>query len=207
MRKRSFTLFAAGGALLVALPLSGVGAAHATTAITTKAAPTVNWAIDGTATATTAESGYPAANAIDGDASTDWCTDGWTGTLTVDLGQARDLTDLGITLDNTSPSASATLEYASTAGDWQQAVALKDVALDAGNPMYFPLPKHVTARYLELTVYSDTGRGRDGLRRRPVVHPAGTRGWREVHLRREGRHPGKHHARGRRELRADAAMG
>ncbi|MGD0558117.1 MAG: glycosyl hydrolase 53 family protein [Streptosporangiaceae bacterium] len=157
MRKRSFTLFAAGGALLVALPLSGVGAAHATTAITTKAAPTVNWAIDGTATATTAESGYPAANAIDGDASTDWCTDGWTGTLTVDLGQARDLTDLGITLDNTSPSASATLEYASTAGDWQQAVALKDVALDAGNPMYFPLPKHVTARYLELTVYSDTG--------------------------------------------------
>jgi arabinogalactan endo-1,4-beta-galactosidase len=161
MRKRSFMLLAAGGALLVAVPLAAVGAASAT-ATTTKAhtvssVPTVNWAIDGTATATTAESGYPASNAIDGDASTDWCTDGWTGTLTVDLGQAHHLTDLGITLDNNSPSASATIEYASTAGDWQQAPALKDLALDPGNPMYFPLGHQTSARYLELTVYSDTG--------------------------------------------------
>jgi len=123
------------------------------------AAPTVNWAIASavTATATTTESGYPASNAIDGDAGTDWCTDGWTGTLTVDLGQVRKLSDLGITLDSASPSASASIELAATAGNWQQPPALRDLALDPGSPMYFPLPAASSARYAELTVCSDTG--------------------------------------------------
>ena len=120
-------------------------------------APTVNWALDGTATATTAESANPAANAVDGNAGTDWCTSGWTGTLTVDLGQVRSLSDLGITLDAASPSASASIELASTAGGWRQVPALKDVALDPGTPMYLPLPAGAVARYAELTVYSDTG--------------------------------------------------
>ncbi len=120
-------------------------------------APAVNWALSGTATATSAESGQPAANAIDGDAGTDWCTSGYTGTLTVDLGQVRSLADLGLTLDAASPSASATIELAGTAGAWQQVPALRDVALDPGNPMYFPLPSGTQARYAELTVYSDTG--------------------------------------------------
>src|SRR5439155_2957002 len=62
-------------------------------------APTVNWALAGTASATTAESGKPATNAVDGDAGTDWCTSGYTGTLTVDLGQVRTLADLGLPLD------------------------------------------------------------------------------------------------------------
>ena len=120
-------------------------------------APTVNWALAGTASATTAESGKPAANAVDGDAGTDWCTSGYTGTLTVDLGQVRSLADLGLTLDAASPSASATIELASTAGAWQQVPALHDIALDPGNPLYFPLPPGSRARYAELTVYSDTG--------------------------------------------------
>jgi arabinogalactan endo-1,4-beta-galactosidase len=119
--------------------------------------PTVNWALAGTAGATTAESGKPAANAVDGDAGTDWCTSGYTGTLTVDLGQVRSLADLGLTLDAASPSASATIELASTAGAWQQVPALHDIALDPGNPLYFPLPTGSRARYAELTVYSDTG--------------------------------------------------
>ena len=123
------------------------------------AAPTVDWALAraATATATTTESGYTASNAIDGDAGTDWCTSGWTGTLTVDLGQLRTLDDLGITLDSASPSASASIELAATAGDWQRAPALRDLALDPGSPMYFPLPAGTSARYAELTVYSDTG--------------------------------------------------
>src|SRR5436190_988026 len=120
-------------------------------------APVVNWALSGTATATTAESGKPAANAVDGDAGTDWCTSGYTGTLTVDLGQVRSLADLGLTLDAASPSASATIELASTAGAWQQVPALHDIALDPGSPLYFPLPSGSRARYAELTVYSDTG--------------------------------------------------
>src|SRR5690349_1278833 len=121
------------------------------------AAPTVNWALAGTASASNAESGKPAADAVDGDAGTDWCTSGYTGTLTVDLGQVRSLADLGLTLDAASPSASATIELASTAGAWQQVPALHDIALDPGNPLYFPLPSGSRARYAELTVYSDTG--------------------------------------------------
>jgi arabinogalactan endo-1,4-beta-galactosidase len=119
--------------------------------------PTVNWALSGSATATTAESGRPAADAIDGDAGTDWCTSGWTGTLDVDLGQVRGLSDLGITMDAASPSASATIRLASTAGAWQQVRSLRDLALDPGNPMYFRLPSGTQARYAELTVFSDTG--------------------------------------------------
>src|ERR1700721_3051296 len=105
------------------------------------AGPAVNWAPAGRppATATPAESAQPASNAIDGDAGTDWCTSGWTGTLTVDLGQVRALADLGITLDSASPSASATIELASTAGNWRQPSALRDLALDPGSPMYVPL--------------------------------------------------------------------
>jgi arabinogalactan endo-1,4-beta-galactosidase len=146
----------AAAALPAALRAHTVRAAHAA-GPGPGGTPAVNWAIGGTATATTAENGYPASNAVDGDASTDWCTSGWTGTLTVDLGQVRDLTDLGLTLDSASPSASATIQYAPTAGDWQQSPELKDVALDPGNPMYFPLPDGTRAEYLQLTVFSDTG--------------------------------------------------
>jgi arabinogalactan endo-1,4-beta-galactosidase len=177
MRTRVVSLGA--GALLLATSLVAVtvsGSAHATARSPARAVvqgahatrgaaqatedrtiPTVNWALSGTATATTAETANPAANAIDGDASTDWCTSGWTGTLTVDLGQLRDLTDLGLTLDNTSPSASATIQYAATAGAWQQPRQLKDIALDPGNPLYFPVPEGTHARYLQLTVFSGTG--------------------------------------------------
>ena len=119
--------------------------------------PTVNWALSGSASATSVLPGDPASNAIDGDAGTDWCTWGWTGTLTVDLGQARALDDLGITLDASSPSASAGIEPATTAGDWQPVPQLKDIALDPGSPLYLPLPGNTTARYAEITVYSDTG--------------------------------------------------
>jgi arabinogalactan endo-1,4-beta-galactosidase len=160
-RRRRVAL--AAGAVLVAVPLAIVAAtgpaaqARPSAGAGPGAAPTVNWALGGTATATTAESGKGAADAIDGDAGTDWCTSGWTGTLTVDLGQVRSLHDLGLTLDAASPSASATIELASTAGAWQQVRALRDVALDPGNPLYFPLPAGTQARYAELTVYSDTG--------------------------------------------------
>jgi len=102
------------------------------------AAPTVNWALAGTASASNAESGKPAADAVDGDAGTDWCTSGYTGTLTVDLGQVRSLADLGLTLDAASPSASATIELASTAGAWQQVPGLRNVALGPGQPAVLP---------------------------------------------------------------------
>src|SRR5580700_10027957 len=126
------------GAVLLAVPLAvstAAGAAQAHPGHVDSfgsAPPTVNWALSGTATATSEESGNPAGHAIDGDAGTDWCTSSYTGTLDVDLGQVRALSDLGITLDSASPSASATIELASTAGNWQQVRALKDIALDPG---------------------------------------------------------------------------
>ncbi len=120
-------------------------------------APTINWALSGQATANSVESGDPASNAIDGDAGTDWCTSSWTGSLVVDLGQVRSLSDLGITLDAASPSADATIQVATQAGDWQGVPAARNVALDPGNPMYVPLPRGTRARYAQLTVYSDTG--------------------------------------------------
>jgi arabinogalactan endo-1,4-beta-galactosidase len=121
------------------------------------AVPSVNWALSGSASADSTESGNPASNAIDGDAGTDWCTSAWTGTLTVDLGQVRSLSDLGITLNSSSPSASATIKTAATSGNWRAVPAASNVALDPGNPMYIPLPRGTQARYAEITVYSDTG--------------------------------------------------
>jgi Glycosyl hydrolase family 53 len=73
------------------------------------------------------------------------------------LGQVRSLSDLGITLDPASPSASATIQVASQSGDWQPVPAARNVALDPGNPMYLPLPRGTQARYAKLTVYSGTG--------------------------------------------------
>jgi arabinogalactan endo-1,4-beta-galactosidase len=162
---RTWRLGLGVAALILVTPLVTAAAASSSSTASSdahasaqaNAAPTVNWALAGSATATTTEAGYPASNATDGDAGTDWCTSGWTGTLTVDLGQVRTLTDLGITLDSASPSASASIELASTAGNWQQPPSLRDLALDPGSPMYFPLPDGTSARYAELTVYSDTG--------------------------------------------------
>src|SRR5258708_27854071 len=104
-------------AILLAVPLGAAGIivpahAAATHAAATHSAAadrggavTVNWALGGSATATTAEPSAPAAKATDGDARTDWSTSGWTGTLTVDLGQGRPLTSLGLTMNASSPAA------------------------------------------------------------------------------------------------------
>jgi arabinogalactan endo-1,4-beta-galactosidase len=155
---------------LLALPLTartGATTAARTSAVTHATAtarqgqglsvPTIDWALSGQASADSVESGDPASNAIDGDAGTDWCTSAWTGSLVIDLGQVRSLSDLGITMDSASPSASATIQVASQAGDWQAVPAARNVALDPGNPMYIPLPRGTQARYAQLTVYSDTG--------------------------------------------------
>src|SRR5207244_10946297 len=100
----------------------------------------VSGALAGTATASSAEAGRPASNGIDGDAGTDWCTDSWTGSLAVDLGQVRRLDGLGITLDASSPSATASFALATQGGQWQAIPVARLVALDPGEPMYVPLP-------------------------------------------------------------------
>ena len=143
--------------VVLVVPLMAGLASHAsgTASAVGPAAPTVNWALSGQASATSSGTSTPASAAIDGDAGTDWCPSSWTGSLVVDLGQVRSLTDLGITLDASSPSADATIQVASTAGNWR--MAAKNIALDPGNPMYVPLPRGTQARYAQLTVFSGTG--------------------------------------------------
>jgi arabinogalactan endo-1,4-beta-galactosidase len=126
--------------------------------------PTVNWALSGQASATTSQPGNPPSNAIDGDAATSWCTDSWPDTLTVDLGQVRNLDGIGITLDNASSSANATISLASQPGDWQTVPTARNIALDPGNPMYVPLGTGpgrgrlptMNARYAQIEVW-DSG--------------------------------------------------
>jgi hypothetical protein len=124
--------------------------------------------VSGQASATSSGTSTPASAAIDGDAGTDWCPSSWTGSLVVDLGQVRSLTDLGITVDASSPSADATIQTASTAGNWR--VAAKNIALDPGNPMYVPLPRGTQARYAQLT--GQPGHDHAGQRRQLRAHAA-----------------------------------
>ena len=126
--------------------------------------PTVNWALSGQATATTSQSGNPPSNAIDGNAATSWCTDSYPDTLTVDLGQVRNLDGIGITLDNASSSANATISLATAQGDWHTLPTARNIALDAGNPMYVPLGSSsgngtlpgMSGRYAQIEVW-DSG--------------------------------------------------
>jgi arabinogalactan endo-1,4-beta-galactosidase len=128
-------------ALLVAASAVPVGSATAAAAPHQGASqvPAVNWALSGQATATTSQPANPPGNAIDGDGATSWCTDSWPDTLTVDLGQVRTLDGIGITLDNASSSANATISLATQPGDWHTVPTARNIALDPGNPMYVAL--------------------------------------------------------------------
>jgi arabinogalactan endo-1,4-beta-galactosidase len=101
--------------------------------------PTVNWALSGTAIAGSSQPNNPPSNAIDGDGATSWCTNSWPDTLTVDLGQVRPLYGIGITLDNQSSSARASISLATREGQWQPVPSAQSIAIDPGNPMYVPL--------------------------------------------------------------------
>ena len=152
-------LVAATSAGTLAAPGAPPGRSASVTAAAGTEVPSVNWALSGQATATSAQSGDPASNAVDGSASTSWCGTSWTDTLTVDLGQARSLDGLGITLAAGSPSATATISLADQAGSLQPLPTGRLVALDPGNPMYVPVPAGhaVTARYARVNVISGTG--------------------------------------------------
>src|SRR5207249_2573511 len=65
---------------------------------------------------------------------------------------------VGITLDASSPSATASFALATQDGQWQTVPAARLVALDPGEPMYVPLPDQgAQARFAQLTVTSATG--------------------------------------------------
>src|ERR1700728_1217326 len=104
--RRSLRRLVVGGlGATVAFLCLAPGAALANTALNIALTPSA------TATASTQASGDPASNAIDGDASTDWCATQWTGSLTVDLGHVRSLSGLGLTLGQTTTTALVDLSY------------------------------------------------------------------------------------------------
>ncbi|HUC58514.1 MAG TPA: glycosyl hydrolase 53 family protein [Streptosporangiaceae bacterium] len=154
------------GALLAGtLATSGAAPASASSHPHGSRIPAVNWALSGQASAGSSQAGDPPANAIDGDAATSWCTNSWPDTLTVDLGQVRNLDGIGITLDNSSSSANATISLGTQPGDLTTVPTAKNIALDPGNPMYVPLGpttgSHgnlpvVSARYAQIEVW-DSG--------------------------------------------------
>jgi arabinogalactan endo-1,4-beta-galactosidase len=116
----------------------------------------LNLAIGASATATTEAAGSPAANAVDGSAETPWCSAEWTGTLTVDLGRARRLTGLGMTLGPQSQTALVNLSYAARPG-----AAFKPVldgsllSWPANDPAYLASP--VKARLVRVQVTDNDG--------------------------------------------------
>jgi arabinogalactan endo-1,4-beta-galactosidase len=118
----------------------------------------LNVALAGTATASTEAPGSPAANAIDGSASTDWCSTQWTGSLTVDLGHVRSLDGLGLTLGNTATSALVSLSYGTVPGAWHPVAGAQQQSVPAGEPVYWPTTNgNETARYVKVDVTDNDG--------------------------------------------------
>ena len=114
--------------------------------------------LTGTATASTEASGSPASNAIDGSASTDWCSTEWTGSLTIDLGQVRSLDGFGLTLGSTATTALVNLSYGTTAGSLQPVPDAQQQSVPAGEPVYWPSGRRmIRARYVTIDVTDNDG--------------------------------------------------
>jgi arabinogalactan endo-1,4-beta-galactosidase len=111
-----------------------------------------------TATASTEATGSPASNAIDGSASTPWCSTEWTGSVTVDLGSVRTLDGLGLTL---GPNATTALVNFSAGDDPTQLQPIPgdtQQSAPAGEPAYWPVPNgRLTARYVKVDVTDNDG--------------------------------------------------
>ena len=115
-------------------------------------------ALTGTASASTEASGSPAMNAIDGSASTDWCSTQWTGDLTVDLGRVRTLDGFGLTLGSTATTALVNLSYGTTAGSLAPVANAQQQSVPAGEPVYWPAGHGVIrARYVKIDVTDNDG--------------------------------------------------
>ena len=175
-----------------------------------------------TATATSAASGRPAANAVDGSATTTWCATQWTGTVVVDLGAERALDSIGVTLGATAFPSTVAISLRTETGSSQPVPSAQNIALNANTPSYVALPRVQAARFAEVTVTTGDGSpacvgeirlfgehqatDRDDARRRPVLHAAGGGRRHPIHRCREAIRPGADPPRPRRQLRADASV-
>ena len=122
-----------------AVPNRSVRLGNAAADVSSHGGTSLDIALTGTASASTEASGSPAANAIDGSASTDWCSTEWTGSVTVDLGQVRSLDGFGLTLGSTATTALVNLSYGTTAGSLQSVPGAQQKSVPAGEPVYWPV--------------------------------------------------------------------
>jgi arabinogalactan endo-1,4-beta-galactosidase len=118
----------------------------------------LNIALTGTATASTQASGAPASNAIDGSASTPWCSTQWTGSVTVDLGRVRTLDGLGLTLGATATTALVNFSAGDDPASLQPIQNATQQSVPAGDPAYWPIKSGgLTARYVKVDVTDNDG--------------------------------------------------
>jgi arabinogalactan endo-1,4-beta-galactosidase len=120
-------------------------------------ATALNVAITGTATASTEASGSPAADAVDGDASTQWCATQWTGSLTVDLGRVRSLDGLGLTLGTGATSALVNISAGTSPGALAPIPGAQQQTPPAGEPVYWPSARGISVRYVKIDVTDNDG--------------------------------------------------
>jgi arabinogalactan endo-1,4-beta-galactosidase len=118
----------------------------------------LNVGLTGTATASSSQPDSPPSSAIDGSASTAWCSTQWTGTLTVDLGRVRTLSGFGLTLGSTATTAAVSWRYATVAGQWQRPANLQQMSVPANDPIYLRAPRGgLRARYVQIDVTDNDG--------------------------------------------------
>ena len=120
-----WTILAVVAALAMALPASA--SAHERSRLA------VNLALAGSASA----DGQAAGQAIDGSASTSWCSGAATTRLRVDLRRVRLLSGLGVTLAAGSAAPPLRLDVSPDGRHWWP--ASQNVAAPAGEPAYVPL--------------------------------------------------------------------
>ncbi len=143
---------------MAAAPTVGVRSGSAIADSFPSIGESLNVALTGTATASTEQPGSPASNAIDGSASTEWCSTQWTGTVTVDLGRARRLDGFGLTLAPTATTALVQMQYAITPGDWHPVPGVQQQSVPAGEPVYWPAADgSLRARYVQVSVTDNDG--------------------------------------------------
>ncbi len=148
-------LLVLGGAFA---PSSPVRVVRAAAAVRPPSRTSLDIALEGTATASTQALGSPASNAIDGSASTDWCSTEWTGSVTVDLGRPRMLDGLGLTLKSTATTALVNFSYGNDPSSLRPVPGAAEQSVPAGQPVYWPASGgRLRARYLKVDVTDNDG--------------------------------------------------
>ena len=115
-------------------------------------------ALGGTATASSQAADSSAAAAIDGDASTQWCSTQWTGSVTVDLGRVRTLNGFGLTLGPTTTTALVSFSAGNDPSALRAVPGLSRQSVPAGEPVYWPARDgSMRTRYVKVDVTDNDG--------------------------------------------------